>query len=314
MGTVIKFAVYLIYILATYFFIKKLDDRFYITLERRTRCLVKQISIILGINQLRDQKEFIDAIVELGSISGGFNFKGESKGIKELPQYKFYTQLVYKFIQYCRRFGIPFNKIIINLRDGVVADHRFERKLAQEFRGGVFQFAFIAVVTWIFIYFASTLLNINPPKIFLIIIASLHLSGVLIFVILLRYLRLKIFGDFETFFHGLYTFQALSSIGLPLATIIAESDFDKIYEIKNCKFHHVKDRLQRLIIGLQQSGSPVEEEIRQLIGESWFLQEQGFEEFKNKQTGCKFLVITLFYLSSYFIFILSLFELFLKKS
>ncbi len=312
MTNISKFMIYLFFLFCFVWLLERYWYQLKRQIYREYLYLSKFLLAALGISGERVRQSLIASLVELESdsrissavVSGA---SGEDGSIS-LPKYKFYSKIVFQMLGYCRNYGISLNTIVQNLRVGIIKDDKFERKMTQQKNGSLFQFIFISFATWFFIFFSYRLIGIMVNSKILIIISLLQSCGIVLFFLVSRYLRVRVFSHFESFFSSLYTLQALSSVGLPINHVGDKAEFEQLFKIDNPKFSYLQRRFRKMIYGWTRDGRPISNETGLLIDELWFLQEQSFEEFQRKQTALKFIVIAVFYLSSYFLFFLSLFS------
>ena len=157
-------------------------------------------------------------------------------GSIELPQYKFYTALAGRVLEYGRRYGTPLRSVLLELREALGKDLQFESKIKKELWGGFAQFALIALVTWIFVFLSASLLELKLSfKISLVMIA-LQGGGFVFYYLLFRFLRLRLFSIFAPLFSSYYTLLILSEAGLSVRLSLQESGILSLLSFKDKRF------------------------------------------------------------------------------
>lgn len=239
-------------------------------------------------------------------------FLGLKTGAPELSQYKFYTNLVHCVWSLAQTYGVPIRKILQEIRLGLIEDGKFERRIYKEFVGGIVQFLLLTGITWGFIHITQTLVSFKCSAFVLAIISGLQIMGLLIYWQVFRKYKSLVFAPYSGYFHALYSFKSLSSVGVSMKIVLEKSNISKILaQSKKSKFQGVNQRFEKMLARLQKKGMAVKGELEEISGELWYLLDQEFCSFSKRILVVKFMIITLFYLSSYFLFLFSLFELFL---
>ena len=227
-----------------------------------------------------------------------------------LPPYKFYTHLIKSILEYGRNFGAPVGKILHNLRQGLIKDRQFEIKFADEKKGGLAQFFLITCVTWAFLFICRQMIQVQTPLFYQIIIAGLQITGVCLYLGGNYLLRKKLFLAFPPYIFTLTTLQALAQAEIPLGLILKKSGLGSL---DNCfPLTHVHKAIEGLIDDWQSKGIPVQGRLNDLLEEIWFLQNTRFEHFLKISNLLKFFCLAGFFLSSYLLYLYSLFNFFLQ--
>ncbi|MBF0207665.1 MAG: hypothetical protein HQK53_12325, partial [Oligoflexia bacterium] len=246
-----------------------------------------------------------------------------------LPQYKFFTPLVLKIISYSRKLGSPLAKALFPIKQGIIADHKFERQISSELAAAHWQFAFTAVLTWIFIYASNQLISpdflastttdaLHTPQLHsianLLPILITQFLGLACFWLLYKRMNQALFAPFTRYFECLYTLYSLSLTSLPWPSILQELQQElKELFASSCKgLQSVKDRLQLIIELAQSVGGKLDEELQEAIQETCFQQGERYQYFLKWCKILKLLITAVFFLGPYFYFLFLLFSYYTK--
>ena len=227
-----------------------------------------------------------------------------------LPLYKFFTSLIKSILQYGRNFGAPVGKILQNLRQGMIKDRQFEIKFVDERRGALAQFFLVTCITWTFLLICRQMVDVKTPLVYQGTIAGLQILGTCIYLGGVVFLRRKLFYPFPPYIFTLTTLQALSQAEIPLGLILKKSKLQDL--INGPPLCHIHGAVETLIDDWQTRGSPVQGRLKDLLEETWFLQEMRFDLFLKTSKLLKFFCLAVFFLSSYLLYLYSLFSFFLQ--
>ena len=230
-----------------------------------------------------------------------------------LPKYKFYTGLVEQLFETNRRFGMGIKKILPEIRGGLIHDLQFEKQIFDEILGGFLQFMVIAITTWSFVFLSSSLVLIPLPKILIISMLILQMSGGTLFFVLVKKYQLKIFTKFNKAIEELYLFSGLMDIGLNLNEVLLRSGILQGNLVSFKIFENLSDRVKKLIARLKETGLSPRDETQEIIREIWHLQETNFRKFTKKVQVLKFVILAFFFLPAYFIYLYSIFKFFMDQ-
>lgn len=233
--------------------------------------------------------------------------RGLVRSATELPRYKFYTGLIHLILSYGRNYGASILGIVRKIRQGIIMDYQFERKLQSEFFGGLVQFVLIGFMTWIFIFISDSIICAETLFSVRFLVGGLQIFGVVLYFFIYFGWRKKNFLIYSKYFSGLYVLDSLSEVGVSLQLMLEQSGVEKLFEINKRKFCYVDNRLENAIEASRKQGMPIKKELDDIINEVWFLQEQQFGKFVKQMAGLKFVILALFFLSAYFVYLFSLF-------
>lgn len=284
---------------------EKLWDKIYCYLKV-TFSIVKKIFYKLTGGELVAQQ----IINQLSNFENELQFS-DKRGGKEIPQYKFYTLLIEKILLYNRKYGAPMRKIIVDIRGGLIRDDQFERKLRKEFCGGIGQFLFISIITWFFVFMSQLITEVSITFDVFVIIGLMQITGIGLFYFFYSKWKKYTFLNFADYFYSLYAMRSLSEIGLSVRQVLHESIIAGLISKEVKIFKNINLRLKRAVDSWQKRGSPVQQELKEITDELWFIQDENFRSFIKKVGILKFFILATFFLSSYFVYLSYLFHFFL---
>lgn len=232
-------------------------------------------------------------------------------GPTDLLQYKFYTALTSRVLEYGRRYGTPLRSILLELREALGRDLQFERKILKELWGGFAQFVLIALVTWVFVFLSSSLLNLSLSPSVMGTMLFLQLIGFVSYYLIFEILQKRLFSIFAQLFSSYYTLLILTEASLSVRVSLQESGILSAFSIKDKRFDFLFIRSRELLERWQTKGTPLKTELKEHIASLWGLEEETFLRFIKLLAGLKFLILCLFFLSAYFVYLFSLFRVFL---
>lgn len=229
----------------------------------------------------------------------------------ELPNYKFYTALILQSLDFARTYGTSSKEGMASLKQALIRDDQFERKMSQQIKGAVAQFAIVAALTWFFVFMSHALVDAPLSLLLLCTIAGLHIGGLCFFFFIYHKQKQKHFSQLGFVLSSLYQLWGALRIGIPISRSLQLASIPHFLELSDSKYTHIQDRLQTLLDNLQKKGVPVTEDLKELIDEVWFVQDEQFLIFHKNMTALKLLSIVLFFVSSYFLYLFSLISIFL---
>lgn len=251
---------------------------------------------------------------QLGQVESAVT-SGQLGAFERLGEYKFFTALTVVLLDHARKYGASIKQSIKELRQGLARDIASEREITALIRASYLQFFIVSTVTWCFVavsgFIAEIPISLGP----LLLIAVLQCLGVLIFYLLAPRLRRYYFSRLDDFLSAQYKFKGLCAAGLGTALIIKKSGLDELFaQDYKRELALQKLRLLDMIKRWQKSGQSILSEWDDTLEESWSLHKLYFSHYLKAMEALKFTLLALFFLSSYFIFIGSLFMGFLGSS
>lgn len=224
--------------------------------------------------------------------------------------YKFYSNVVILLLKSQRTFGLSIELPLRFIRDELVLDLNFENKLISELKVSLFQFFLISFLTWCLIYFSSILLECSLNSSHLILILIIQICGFIIFFSGSFLKRNHTFKNYLELYSIIFHFLTFSEVGYPISKTITESNLFKLNRLKFKRFSEWLQNLESNVKKWQNQGVSINDELKILIKELAFLQEEDFCAFGRFLNAYKLLIIILFFLSTYFFSLYSLFSTF----
>jgi hypothetical protein len=230
-----------------------------------------------------------------------------------LPQYKFYTALLFKLLESHRRLGVSLKLILPELRINLIKDLQFEKKLMGNIIGGNLQFFVITATTWSFILLSSTLADLPLDPFVLLIIFIVQIMAFIVFNACFCAFKKRIFLSFDEAIEKLYLFVSLAEIGLPINQVLEESKMLEGKFMTNKSFQSFAGRLTGLVGRWKESGFSPKVETGEIIREIWHSKEVSFERFLKHLDLLKFVILAFFFLPAYFFYLYSIFQFFMEQ-
>jgi hypothetical protein len=259
---------------------------------------------VTGNNQL-DRGQLV--ITHLATLEASSIIQFQTKPVI-IPEYKFYTNIINKLISNSRQYGCSLKNGTKTIRYAISKDLQFEKKIITEHAGGIAQFFIISAVSWSFFLAVKEIMSISILNSSLLLIISLQLGGVLLYIYLAKKIKTAIFQDNSTYLHSMYILKSLIGTGIPLKQVIELSRVSQFISTPKDRFKYINLRIVSMLERVQKTGTPVSEEISEIIEEIWFIHNMSFENFLKKTVILKFFIIAAFYLTSYFLFLIELFD------
>lgn len=245
--------------------------------------------------------------VEMGLLTGKKSMP------MHLPEYKFFTGLIYILLDNNRRLGMALRGVFHELRQNLALDLQFEGKLQDHSLGANAQFLAIALTTWAFILFSSQLAEVPLNHFILLFIFLLQASGIVLFNVLLKWLKRRTFNKFNRAISGLYLFGGLAEIGLSFGEVLRESQVMHSETWNHPPFLPCARRLSDLVARWKDKGASPLSGIREITGELWHLKEVSFVRFLKHLDLLKFAILSGFFLPAYFLYLYSIFQFFMEQ-
>jgi len=232
------------------------------------------------------------------------NCRGGTKD--ELPRYKFYTDLLVELLDQLRRFGGAKFKLLFAFKKQLKDDLQFEKRISSLVGGGVCQFLLVVVITWGFIALTCRLVGYSPSLALLFLISLLHLSGVVLFLFQVKKMKVRALEPFMVFYRVLIIIKLSLGGGLSVSESLRRSRVEQLFLKSYRSYPHLIVRVDLLIKRWQTQGGEIAQELDELMDELLFQRDEEFLKLNRNSTALKFLILALFYLSSYLLFVFTL--------
>lgn len=231
---------------------------------------------------------------------------GNRQGLEKqgaLPVYKFYGDVVEVILNLARKMGGSYQDSLLFLREGLVSDRQFEKRLKEAVLGTWLQMGLMVSLTWMFIIGSLFITDIRPPVSKLILIAGWQAIGLLCLPSVLAHYRTKFFGDIGRIWKMLYVLHSLGRVPLPRSEALSLAGIRDLAEIRQKALSHIVEKLRATCERTLKVGGSYEVEVKGLMEELRFQEKWHFELFEKRLTVIKLGILSVFLLPSYLMFI-----------
>lgn len=264
------------------------------------------------INELKGQNKGQNLLNGLASFEAKV-FLGVKNSADDLPKYKFYTHLFEILYAANRSLGIGLKKIIPEIRNALLNDLKFEKKIRDEVLSAFLQFIAVIVTTWAFVYLSTKIAEIAVDKKIAIAMLLIQACGLFLFYQTEKICKKKIFEKFSSAIKEIYLFSCFLDVGLPLNEALLRSGISEGALFKHKVFEGISKRLEGVIQRLKETGLSPKDEVHEIIGQIWQLQEEKFRFFTKYIQMLKFTLLVFFFLPAYFLYLYSIFKFFMEQ-
>ena len=228
-------------------------------------------------------------------------------------QYKFYTDLVEKILHYSREYGGHPKKNLLTVKQALLGDLRFEKKIKKELKGSYFQYILLGLITWLFIFGSQHILHSKfvIEKNSLLVILGAQFLGVFLFEVVCKRIIRRDFFFFDQFYGVLFSFLSLIKVELPIGTILEQSSLEKIYQKVPSEWDPLVKELTLVIQRWKTLGGEVKSDVYDILEETHFLRDLTFEKFKDKVQFLRLMFLGIFFLTPYLFYLSVLLNAFL---
>lgn len=228
----------------------------------------------------------------------------ELKEKVQLPQYKFYSQVIETLLHLGRQMGGNYQESLLFLREGLQVDRQFEKKLKELTLGTWLQIGMMMCLTWGFIVSALFLIEEIPtPKLQLSFILVWQLIGVSLLPFTIKKLRVRYFADIGKLWQMLYVLRSLQKIPLSRSDVFMLAGVKDLSLIRQKSLGHLVKRLEDCCQKILKQGGSYEDEVTYMMGELRFQEKWHFELFEKRLGVLKLVILSIFCFPSYLAFI-----------
>lgn len=220
-----------------------------------------------------------------------------------LPSYKFYTEIVEVILQFARKLGGNFQDSLLFLREGLQTDRQFEKKIKEAVLGMWLQMGIMMALTWIFIFAALSLVDVNVSTSHLILIFAWQGIGLSVLPFILKALRKKYFGDIGKIWKMLFILKSLVKVPVSRSELMTFAGVQELTNITQKSLEPIVMKLKDTCQKALKLGTSYEEDVKYLMEELRFLEKWHFELFEKRLTVIKLVLLSVFFLPSYLAFI-----------
>jgi hypothetical protein len=258
--------------------------------------------VTIPINPLIKRK---DPALELEEWLKKFHW-GNRQGLEKqgtLPAYKFYSEVIEVILNLARKMGGSYQESLLFLRDGLVLDRQFEKRLREATLGTWLQMGLMVVLTWSFILGSLMITEMKIPIGKLLLIAAWQSLGLICLPSLLRFYRTRYFGDIGKLWKMLFVLNSLGKVPLSRSEALTLAGIRELSDIKQKSLNHIVEKLRATCERILKVGGSYDLEVRNLMEELRFQEKWHFELFEKRLTVIKLGILSIFLLPSYLMFI-----------
>lgn len=243
--------------------------------------------------------------LELENWLKKFNW-GSRQDLKDpgiLPSYKFYSEIIEVLLNLARRLGGNYQDSLLFLREGLQSDRQFEKKIADVTLGMWLQMGLMMLITWVFIFGALGLVNVQVRTLHLFFIFLWQFIGLSMLPFTMKFLRKKYFGEIGKIWKILFILRSLVKVPLSRTEILTLAGVNNLSQVKQRSLAAIVLKLKEACQRTLKQGISYEEDVKYLMEEVRFQEKWHFELFEKRLTVIKLTLLSLFFLPSYLAFI-----------
>lgn len=230
--------------------------------------------------------------------------QSQKSNIFAYPRYKYFTKLMERILKITKIYGVSWHLAGETFRNILASDLKWERKIQQEFKSGLFQVFCLVFFIWIFIIMSQkSLPEYNDMTKFKTFILVYQLMGLFIYVKMANHLRFNIFKSFEGLAFSVQTLRSLLVVGINFKKLIELSKFAELNQKFKNPLAHIFERLELSVKFWKEQGISPKEELDRLLLELSFAQEIILGQLAQKLMVLKFFVMSIFFLGSYLLYL-----------
>jgi hypothetical protein len=234
---------------------------------------------------------------------------GRVSEVGPLPRYKFYSELIQQLVLLNRQWGAEVSGHLKNLKKEIQNDYLSSRKLGQIKNSAWIQMVLICMVTWGFVYACSQV--VENQGAFYLPMAGLQLSGFFIFYWLEKGIFHRYFRALAGYYREMMVINALYGTGLPFKKILEQCELGDLFASDKRFEQEIQDGLSTILHKVMDLGLSAREDLDNLLDHVRQEIQLRTELYRKRMEVFKFGVLALFFLSSYLLYMLSLFDSFL---
>lgn len=242
-----------------------------------------------------------------------FNWTRRDLDGHQIPNYKFFTDLINLLLEMSRRFGGQYKEALISVRESLSADIQFEKKLKEFIWGSYFQKSCIFILSWGFITLATSMTDIQLARGVYLGIFSWQVIGLILFPFICRKLKSYYFDGIGKIWLSLYVLRSLSSAGLARSEIFKLAKISELHSVKHKNLESLVGKLQDTCESSLKQGGSYLKEVEELSQECRFIEKWHLELFEKRLGAFKLAILGGFFLPSYLGFMYFLLSSFLHR-
>ncbi len=233
--------------------------------------------------------------------------------VLKTPEYGFYSELIDSLLEKYRQLGLPLRDILRELKINLSKEIQFEMKCKAIAKNSYFQFVMMVLVTWGFILFTNSMIELSLDLSHYFVILFLQITGAFFFLKISKKLKTKHFKNFDSLIKKMYSFLTFIEVNSSQSKAIAESEILQLGQLVDERFLPCAYRLEEAIKKWKDLGLSPKTETQAVILEVWNLKEQTFQVFIRHYEGLKFSILAFFFLPAYFYYLYAIFQFFMEQ-
>ena len=199
--------------------------------------------------------------------------------------------------------GGSYQDSLLFLREGLISDRQFEKRLREAQLGTWLQMGLMVVLTWAFIIGSLFITDLRLPVSKLLLISGWQALGLVGLPALLSFYRRKFFGDIGKLWKMLYVLNSLGKVPLARSETLNLAGVKELADIEQKSLSHIVEKLRGLCERMLKVGGSFDGEVKSLMEELRFQEKWHFELFEKRLTVIKLGILSVFLLPSYLMFL-----------
>lgn len=221
----------------------------------------------------------------------------------EVPHYKFYSLIVVELLLLRKRYGTDVKEAFRELKKASQNDYKESCNIQNEVNGFYFQYAFVAIFTWVFILNFKATLELESSWFQIVGLLTWQIFGAVASWRLIILMKKISFGLFSSYFKSLYILKSLLLSSRPVSEALEKASFVEIKQSSKLSF--VQGAIETILNNIKQYGIFHQSDIDGVILDLWGLYENEIHTFKKRLIGIKLFFIGFFIFPG---FLLSLYQ------
>lgn len=233
---------------------------------------------------------------------------GELKNSKriKLTSYKFFSEIVNELILSSVKFGTSITGYISEIKQALVKDIQFGKKINSNFLSGLYQIFLIFVFGLVFVFILEEQINIKFSAYDFLIPLFLQFMGLALYLLGFYLLKKQIFSPLSLYLKCFYKLRSYIYAEQSLKQIRTYIDVELLPRTKELK--HFKYRIDLILKLLKETGRIDLDEFDLYINEMWQIFEIKFDQFSKAIGVVKLSILCFFSLSGYLLLVLKAFS------
>jgi hypothetical protein len=215
----------------------------------------------------------------------------------EPTEYKFFTNIFTYLLKAHRQLGIDIIPSLNNLKNSLVRDINFEKKLLKIKKQSFLEIGIIFLFSLLIIASARSLVNVEIPLVNILGITLWQIIGCLLLHFFIQHKQEKIFKELFILLKSIYQFHALSNTSISVNQLVERIDFNQVIKLK--KHEHLIGLYKKVINDLKHYGVLDASHVTELLHCVNNEYTINFDHFQKQVKAIKLLIIMLFSVLGY---------------